>query len=109
MIRHIVAFQLAATSDAERTRDALDFAARLEALRDVVPGVLDVSVHRDVGLVPSHWPLVLVADFTSLEALEAYQSHPRHVAVIEWANDGVVTDRAVVDFEVPADSSSPES
>ena len=104
MIRHIVAFRLSAPSEVERDRDAAEFAARLEALYDVVPGVLGIKVHRDVGLVSSHWPLVLVADFTNLDALAAYQSHPRHVAVIDWANAGVVADRAVVDFEVAPSS-----
>jgi hypothetical protein len=100
VIRHVVAFELAAEEETARRRDALDFAARLEGLRDVVEGVLAINVHHDLGLVTSHWPLVLVADFESLEVLEAYQSHPRHREVIDWANDGVVANRAVVDFEL---------
>jgi hypothetical protein len=100
VIRHVVAFELAAQDESARRRDALDFAARLEGLRGVVAGVLAIDVHHDLGLVDSHWPLVLVADFESLDALEAYQSHPRHREVIDWANDGVVSNRAVVDFDL---------
>lgn len=103
VIRHIVAFQLTARDEPQRSRDAAEFIDRLEALRDVVAGVLDLHVHRDVGLVAGHWPLLLVADFESLDVLNAYQSHPRHVAFISWANAGIVSERAVVDFVVAPD------
>jgi hypothetical protein len=101
MIRHVVALRLSAEEDAERLEQAVEVASRLEALADVVPGVISIRVHRDLGLVATHWPLVLVGDFEDIEALEAYQVHPRHLEVLEWMNQGVVTGRAVVDFELP--------
>lgn len=109
MIRHIVAFQLTAPDEPQRGRDATQVIERLEALRDVVAGVVDLRVHRDVGLVASHWPLVLVADFESLDVLEAYQAHPRHVAFIDWANAGIISERAVVDFVVSVPPSTSAS
>jgi Stress responsive A/B Barrel Domain len=109
VIRHIVAFELTAHDEPQRSHDATQVIERLEALRDVVAGVIDLRVHRDVGLVAAHWPLVLVADFEDFDALEAYQTHPRHVAFIDWANAGVIAERAIVDFDVSGPPSTSPS
>lgn len=101
MIRHIVALNLASDVSSIRQRCANEARARLEALHDVDPGVLSVDVHFDLGVVAGHWPLVLVADCETALALDAYQAHPRHQAVVQWLNSGVVSERAVVDYEVP--------
>jgi hypothetical protein len=100
MIRHVVAFRLSAEDDVERREQVAEIKLRLEALCDVVPGVINIEVHSDLGLIATHWHAVLVADYESNDVLEAYQAHPRHLEVIRWMNQGVVTDRAVVDFEV---------
>ena len=41
--------------------------------------------------------LVLIMEFTSIEALRAYQRHPQHLAVMAF-NDPFVADVASVDF-----------
>lgn len=98
MIRHVVALQLAATDVDVRSLHAEEIKTRLEALADVVPGIIHIAVHFDLGLIATHWPLVLVADYVDNDALEAYQAHPRHGNVLAWMNDGVVSGRAVVDY-----------
>ena len=100
MIRHVVALRLASDDVALCAQQALEIKERLEALLDVDPGIVALDVHFDLGLVEGHWPLILVSDFASLDALEAYQSHPRHRDVLAWMNSGVVSQRAVVDFDV---------
>jgi len=70
MIRHVVAFRLSARDDAERREQVAEIKLRLEALSDVVPGVINIEVHGDLGLVETHWPVVLVADYASSDALE---------------------------------------
>ena len=100
MIRHVVALQLAATDGDVRRRHADEIKSRLEALADVDPGIIDIAVHFDLGLVKSHWPLVLVADYVDNDSLETYQANPRHVEVLAWMNDGVVSARAVVDYVI---------
>jgi hypothetical protein len=99
MIRHIVVFRLDAADGEQRRADAAGIKSRLEPLKDVIPQVLSLEVHSDLGLIGSHWDAVLVADYPSNEALEAYQSHPQHVEAVNWVNT-VVADRAVVDFEI---------
>ena len=98
MIRHIVVFQLAATDPDVRLHHMNELRSRLEALSDVVPGVISIEVRQDLGVANSHWPLVLVSDFESQAALDQYQVHPRHRAVVEWMNDGIVVDRVVIDY-----------
>jgi hypothetical protein len=100
MIRHVVALQLPAADSGVRRHQAEEIKTRLEALADVVPGIIDIAVHFDLGHVASHWPLVLVADYVDNDALEAYQAHPRHAEVLAWMNDGVVGGRAVVDYVI---------
>ena len=99
MIHHVVTFQLAAEDESTRRRHADEIAARLESLIDTVPGIVSIEVHFDLGLVASHWPVVLVSQFESVESLERYQMHPRHHEVIAWMNHGIVSDRTVVDYE----------
>lgn len=98
MIRHIVEFRLAATDPAQRANDADGIRARLGALVGVVPGLQRLEVHRDLGLIDTHWDVVLVSDHDDNAALEGYQAHPAHREVSAWIST-VVTDRAVIDFE----------
>jgi len=100
MIRHIVCFQLRNVDDAQRADDIASVTQRLEALATCVPGIATLRVVPDLGIAPSHWPLALVGDYETLEALEAYQDHPDHQSAVAWMNEGIVVDRVVVDFEL---------
>lgn len=99
MIQHIVAFRLSASDPEQRAKDVAGLQDRLEPLADVIPGVKDLRVRADLGKVDTHWHVVLISVHTNIEALEAYQVHPAHVAAARWVNT-VVADRAVVDFEL---------
>ena len=100
MIRHIVSFQLRAEDPELRAQHVRELTTRLEGLVDVAPGILSIRVHPDLGLSHGHWPLILVSEFESLDSLETYLAHPRHVDVVDWAIDGIVSERAVVDFDL---------
>jgi hypothetical protein len=101
MIRHVVAMQLAASAAHTRTEHAHEIQRRLEALHDVNDGILAINVYFDLGEVATHWPVILVADCSTTQSLDDYQAHPRHRAVVEWMNTSVVSERAVVDYEMP--------
>lgn len=100
MVRHIVLFRLIASDVDQSLNTANEMRARLRSLRGLVPGLLTLDVYRDVGTVEGHWDIALVADYANSDALAAYQSHPAHREVVDWI-DTVVSDRAVVDYEVP--------
>lgn len=98
-IRHVVSWKLASADAAERSSQASEIARRLNALEGVVPEILSISVGVNAAYPDANWDAVLIADFVSLEALEAYQVHPAHEEAAAYIRS-VVDSRAAVDFEV---------
>lgn len=99
MIRHIVSWRLAATDPAQKSTDARFVIDSLEGLVGRVPTLDALRVHKDVGVTDGNWDLVLVADYASHVALDAYLEHPDHVAVVAQIKP-LFAARASVDFEV---------
>ncbi|MDQ7993278.1 MAG: Dabb family protein [Propionicimonas sp.] len=101
MIKHIVMWKFADQAEgADKASNLARVAADLAALSDVVPGIgaFDVAVGADP--LEHTYDLVLYSEFESVEALQAYATHPRHVAVAQFIGR-VRTERACMDFEVP--------
>ena len=99
MIRHIVSWKLKAADPEARTVSAAEIAEALEGLIPVVPEIVALAVSRDVALNEKNHDLVLVADFASLEDLEAYLVHPAHIRAAGVIG-ARVSARACVDVEV---------
>ena len=99
MIRHYVAWRLAADEPEQKRADARFVADTLEALVGRVPGLDALSVRPDAAGLEGNWDLVLVADFASLTALEAYLTHPEHVAAVAQVKP-LFGARAAVDVEI---------
>ena len=100
MIRHVVAFQLTAASDAERAADISGMQERLTALVGVVPGLQSISLKPDLGLLEDHWDVVLVSEHDDVAALEAYQAHPAHQEAGAFIRSVTSSDRVTVDYEL---------
>ena len=96
MIRHVAVFtfvpEFSATARAE-------WIALVRALPAHIPQVLSLSIGEDVLHGPSSHELAIVADFATLDDLEAYSTHPAHAEVLA-ISAGVKASLAVVDFEV---------
>jgi len=73
------------------------FCERMLALRGTIDGIQRLEVGRDELHDARSWDLVLIMEFTSTEALRAYQRHPDHLAVMAF-NDPFVANVASVDF-----------
>lgn len=99
MIRHIVAFALAADDADTRAAQAAEAARRLEALVGVVPTLRAMSAGANALELPGNWDLALVADFDDAAGLDAYQVHPAHEEVAAFIG-GIRSDRVAVDFEI---------
>lgn len=99
MIRHVVAWKLAAEEDNERAAHAQRIVAELEALVGVVPEIASLSAGANSLDIAGNWDVVLVADFADAEALDAYQVHPAHKNFAEFIGT-VRSDRVAVDFEI---------
>ena len=73
------------------------FGERMLALRGTIDGIQHLEIGRDELHDARSWDLVLIMEFASAEALQAYQRHPAHVAVMAF-NDPFVANVASVDF-----------
>ncbi|QGZ62903.1 Dabb family protein [Paraburkholderia acidisoli] len=98
MIRHIVMWKLKESAEgASRAENVAKLKTLLESCRDLVPGTL----HLEVGVagegLDSTFDIVLVSDFADKAALDAYQVHPGHLVVKQFAKL-VVETRQCVDY-----------
>jgi len=101
LIRHIVMWKLKETAEgATRADNLAKLKDLLEGCRKLVPGtpqLLQTGV-AEPGLF-STYDLVLVSDFADKAALDAYQNHPDHVVVKQFAQ-AVAEARQCVDYVV---------
>jgi len=93
MIRHIVMWKLRDKADAPALK------ARLEALNGVVHGLVRLEAGIDFLGSEQSADLVLVADLQGREALQVYQEHPEHQAVVPLIR-AAATSRTVVDYDL---------
>jgi hypothetical protein len=94
MLRHYVFVKYRdGTSDAHVTA----FCERMLDLRSAIEGIQHLEIGRDELHDARSWSLVLIMEFASVDALRAYQRHPRHLAVTAF-NDPFVENVASVDF-----------
>ena len=93
MIRHIVMWKFRPGTEAEQAT----FLENLRSLQGVIPQLKRSEVAVNVG--QGNYDAVLVSEFESLEALDAYKNDPRHKAVSALCKANR-TDRGAVDFVV---------
>lgn len=98
-LRHVVSWTFAEPADAARAEQLLEFKALLEALPPVIPEIRSLEVGINDFYADANWHITLIADFDDQAALERYQVHPAHQAVVEH-NRGRTSGRAAVDFLV---------
>lgn len=95
MITHLVVWKYRADiSEEQREEHRL----RLRSLRNVVPGIEDLSVGSDTLHSPRSYDTGLVAFFRDQSVLDAYTVHPDHVKVVEFGHS-IIETMAKVDFE----------
>ena len=92
MIRHIVMWKFRPGTEAEHKA----FLEGLRGLQGVIPQRKRSEVAVNVG--QGNYDAVLVSEFESLEALDAYKNDPRHKAVSALCKS-IRTDRVAVDYE----------
>ena len=92
MIRHIVMWKFRPGTEAEQKA----FLEGLRGLQGVITQLKRSEVAVNVG--QGNYDAVLVSEFESLEALDAYKNDPRHKAVSALCKS-IRTDRVAVDYE----------
>jgi hypothetical protein len=94
MLRHYVFLKY---RDGTTEEQVTAFCARMLALRGAIGEIQHLEIGRDELHDARSWDLVLIMQFASVDALRAYQRHPRHLAVMAF-NEPFVADVASVDF-----------
>lgn len=99
MVKHIVFWKLKEEAHGNTKEvNARLFKEKLEALNGKIEGLLKLEVGIDF-LGNGNYDVALYSEVESKEALEAYQSHPLHQAVLPFIREAVA-DRTAVDYEV---------
>ncbi len=100
MIKHIVMWRLKESAHGnDKATNARIIKEKLESLSGKIPGMISLEVGIDFSATESSSGVVLYSEFESREALEAYQSHPEHKAVMPFIMEAR-SERRVVDYEV---------
>ena len=99
MITHRALWKLHDHADGRSREENSQLAkSQLEALLGKIPGLLHIEVGMDVLHTDASADLCLYAHLESLAALEAYQVHPEHQAVVPLMKR-ITSSRTVIDYE----------
>jgi quinol monooxygenase YgiN len=101
MIRHIVMWRVRGETPHERQEARRLVKESFEGLRGRIPGMLTLEVGLDLSDVDYACDAVLVTEFDSQAALDAYATHPEHLRVRERLGD-IRTARFQVDYAADA-------
>ena len=101
MIRHIVMWKLKDHAEgADRAANLEKMRALLESCAGMVPGMLAFTVATAQSGYEATYDIVLDSTFANSAALDAYQSHPQHVAMKPFIG-AIRLERQCMDFAVP--------
>lgn len=96
--KHIVMWTLHENANGnDKSTNAKLAKEALEALNGQIPGLQHLEVGIDCVQAAGSYDLVLIADLDSREALEVYQVHPKHQAVLPLMKS-ITSQRAAVDY-----------
>jgi len=99
MIKHIVMWRLKDLAHGnDKATNAQIIKTRLEALQPRIPGLLEMEVGVSFAATEHGADLILVSKFASHAALDGYQSHPEHLALVPFVVEAQ-SERRVVDYE----------
>lgn len=103
MVKHIILWTLnPELSEEEKQNVKADIKAGLEALKGVVPGIVDIKVVVEGRLDTSNCDILLDSTLESFEALKAYAVHPAHVLVADNNVRPYTVQRTCLDYEIPS-------
>ncbi|SIP88696.1 Stress responsive A/B Barrel Domain [Alkalispirochaeta americana] len=104
MVKHLVFWKLKPRAAGRRAAEnAREIQKRIEALQGRIPGLLRIEAGVDTSRTGASADLALYSEFSDQAALEAYQIHPEHQAVVAFIGE-LVESRQVVDYLVPEPS-----
>jgi hypothetical protein len=99
LIRHVVMWNVRGATRDEKLANIEQLKASFLGLRGRIPGLLHLEIGVDSSGVDYACDVVLVSDFSSQEALDAYAMHPEHLRVKQELGT-MRTHRHQVDYTV---------
>lgn len=100
MIRHIVMWDVRGDTPEVKSANVARLRASFESLRGRVPGLLHLEIGADTSGADYACDVVLVSEFESQAALDAYAHHPEHLRVKDEVGDMRIA-RHQVDYRMP--------
>jgi hypothetical protein len=99
VVKHIVFWRLKPEAHwRPAAENALAIKEKLEGLLGRIPGMLKIEVGLDFSRTDASCDLALYSEFESRAALDAYQAHPDHKAVMPFIAEAR-SERRVVDYD----------
>lgn len=99
MIKHIVMWKLKEEAHGnDKATNARLIKEKLEALGGQIDGLHKIEVGIDF-LGGTNFDIVLYSELYSEEALDTYQNHPLHQALLPFVKESVI-DRKAVDYKL---------
>jgi len=100
MIKHIVCWKLKEQAHGNgKQANAVLIKEKLESLRGQIEGCINIEAGINLPDYPSNFDVVLYSEFESKNALDFYQSHSLHQAVLPFIREAV-SERVAVDYEI---------
>ncbi|MEP7298261.1 MAG: Dabb family protein [Burkholderiales bacterium] len=106
MIRHVVMWSVRGDDASAQAHNSRLVKDEFASLRGRVPGMLTLEVGVDESRVDYACEVVLIADFTSRQALADYATHPEHLRVRRRLGD-LRSARHQVDYDMTGDDPNP--
>lgn len=98
MVKHIVFWKLKEEANGNnKATNASLIKEKLEALSGQIDGLINIEV--GINFLSGNYDVALYSELESREALDTYQNHPKHQAVLPFVRE-VVEDRKAVDYEI---------
>lgn len=98
MVRHLVMWKVDATEERTKEENMQEMKVRLMGLKGEIDQLKEIAVGINVNSSDAAYDVVLESTFDSQTDLDAYQVHPKHVAVRDFVRT-VASARVVVDYE----------
>ena len=100
VVKHIVLWRLKEGAEGrDKAANARLIKERIEALAGRIPGLVSIEVGFDFVHADTSSDVALYSVLESREALDAYQAHPEHQAVIPLIR-ALTSERRAVDYEI---------
>ncbi len=101
MIKHVIIWTLKDEYSAEeKAKIKADMVEALEALKGIIPGLLDIKVYTNPLPTSKNAEILLDTTFESEEALKNYAVHPIHVEAANTKVRPFVSGRSCMDYKI---------